>query len=383
MEKQVSHSIAKFAAKFCNELGTTKTSICSPLSAEIVLALLALGCKNQSQAELLKALDMTDDEVRSTFSFLKSKLQSIQGATLNVANRVYLQLGSELKPGVKTDANEVFESSLEQLDFNESVAAAGAINKWVAEKTDYKITNIVSPDMLNNETRVVLVNAMYFKGSWEKPFPEYSTHDRPFHINNHTTIKVPQMAMSNQTFNFGISEELKARLLQIKYEGNEASMVIVLPDEVEGLSSVLQKLATGHNIMTDIEKMRPKNYLDIAIPKFKVETTIDLKELLPKLGIKSIFNKNTSDICMLTSDEENARLFVSEAIQKAFIVVDEKGSEAGCCISMIMQLVSAIPNQNFIADRPFLYLLIAHQIPIFIGVFEGSEYAQTSSPGVS
>ncbi|KAI8420402.1 hypothetical protein MSG28_008900 [Choristoneura fumiferana] len=163
MENQVSHSIATFAAKFCNELGTNKTSICSPLSAEIVLALLALGCKNQSQAELLKALDMTDDEIRSSFFFLKSKLQSIQGTTLNVANRVYLQLGSELKPGVKKDAEEVFESSLEQLDFKESVAAAGAINKWVAEKTDDKITNIVSPDMLNNETRVVLVNAMYFK----------------------------------------------------------------------------------------------------------------------------------------------------------------------------------------------------------------------------
>ncbi|XP_073953658.1 leukocyte elastase inhibitor-like [Choristoneura fumiferana] len=184
--------------------------------------------------------------------------------------------------------------------------------------------------------------------------------------------------MSNQTFNFGISEQIKARLLQINYEGNEASMVIVLPDEVEGLGSVLQKLASGHNIMDDIEKMSPKQYLDIAIPKFKVETTINLKELLPKLGVKSIFDKNTSEMCMLASDEENAKLFVSKAIQKAFIVVDEKGSEAGCCISMILTKCSAIPNKNFIADRAFLYLLIAHQIPIFIGVFEGSEYAGVS-----
>ncbi|KAI8420398.1 hypothetical protein MSG28_008899 [Choristoneura fumiferana] len=365
------------------ELGTDKTSICSPLSAEILLALLALGCKNQSHDELLKALDIPDDEsIRSSFSFLKSKLQSIEGATLNVANRVYLQMGSELNPGIKKDAEEVFESSLEQLDFTENVAAASAINKWVAEKTNDKITNMVSPDMLDNETRMVLVNAMYFQGSWEKPFPERSTRARPFHINNTTTVNVPQMAMNNQTFNYGISEELKARLLQIKYEGDEASMVIVLPDEVEGLSSVLQKLASGHNIMDDIEKMSPKNYLDIVIPKFKVETTIDLKDLLPKLGIKSIFNKKTSEIYMLASSEENAGLFVYKAIQKSFIVVDEKGTEAGCCFSMFMKLVSKRPNKNFIADRPFLYLLIAHRIPLFIGVFKGSEYAQISSPSV-
>ncbi|XP_073954098.1 serine protease inhibitor 3/4-like [Choristoneura fumiferana] len=119
----------------------------------------------------------------------------------------------------------------------------------------------------------------------------------------------------------------------MKYQGGQASMVIVLPDEVEGLRSVLQKLASGHNIMTDIETMRPTE-LDIMVPKFKVETTMDLKKLLPNLGIKSIFDEKYADIDMLKSNE---KLFVSDAIQKALIIVDEQGTEAAACTGKHIQ----------------------------------------------
>ncbi|XP_073954087.1 antichymotrypsin-2-like isoform X2 [Choristoneura fumiferana] len=414
MERQVSYSVANFAAKFCNELGTDKTSICSPLSAEIMLALLALGCKNQSHDELLKALDMTDDDaIRSSYGFLTSTLKSVQDAALNVANKerkpddkyannifqfsldqldfignesaaaninnwvlnvankVYLKKGGELKPDIEKDARNVFQSSLDQLDFIEKEAAAATINNWVAQQTNNKIKDIVSPDMMSEDTRVVLVNAIYFQGLWVKPFYASATKNRSFRVNERTTIQVPMMSLTETYFDYGVSKELKAKLLRMKYQGGQASMVIVLPDEVEGLKSVLQKLASGHNIMTDIESMRSTD-LDIVIPKFKVETTIDLKKLLPNLGIKSIFDAKNADIDMLKSNE---KLFVSDAIQKALIIVDENGTKAAACTVSFGREICYLPRQRFIANHSFLFLLIAHQIPLFIGVYKGSEFA--------
>ncbi|KAI8420396.1 hypothetical protein MSG28_008898 [Choristoneura fumiferana] len=317
MERQVSYSVANFAAKFCN----------------IMLALLALGCKNQSHDELLKALDMTDDDAK----------------------------GGELKPDIEKDARNVFQSSLDQLDFIEKEAAAATINNWVAQQTNNKIKDIVSPDMMSEDTRVVLVNAIYFQGLWVKPFYASATKNRSFRVNERTTIQVPMMSLTETYFDYGVSKELKAKLLRMKYQGGQASMVIVLPDEVEGLKSVLQKLASGHNIMTDIESMRSTD-LDIVIPKFKVETTIDLKKLLP----------NNADIDMLKSNE---KLFVSDAIQKALIIVDENGTKAAACTAFDIKFMCARYPRRFDANRPFLYLLTAHQIPLFIGVYQGSEYA--------
>ncbi|XP_073954095.1 serine protease inhibitor 3/4-like, partial [Choristoneura fumiferana] len=350
MKRQVSYSVANFAAKFCNELGTDKTSICSPLSAEIVLALLALGCKNQSHDELLKALDMTDDDaIRSSYGFLTSTLKAVKGATLNVANKVYLKKGGELKPGIEKDAKNVFQSSLDQLDFNESEAAAATINNWVAQQTNDKIKDIVSPDMMTDDTRVVLVNAIYFQGLWAEPFYASATRNRPFRVNEKITINIPMMSLSNTYFDYGVSRKLNAKLLRMWYQGGEASMVIVLPKEVEGLRSVLKKLASGHNIMTDIESMTSTELDIIKIPKFKVETTIDLKKLLPNLGIKSIFNEQKADIDILKS---NQNLFVSHAIQKALIIVDEQGTEAAACTVPVMRLCCGrLEPLLFIADR--------------------------------
>ncbi|KAI8420407.1 hypothetical protein MSG28_008905 [Choristoneura fumiferana] len=228
------------------ELGTNKTSICSPLSAEMVLALLALGCKNQTREELLLLLDVTDDKaIRSSYKYLTSTLKGIKGTTLNLANKVYLKEGGELKP-----------------------------------------------------------------------------------------------------------------------------------DEVEGLKSVLEKLASGHNIMADIETMKSTK-LVVSIPKFRVETTIDLKTLLPKLGVKTIFDDKKADINMLKSNE---KLFVSDAIQKALIIVDENGTEATASTTSNVQIPCCARSiKRFEASHPFLYLLTARTIPLFIGIYEGSEYAEVPS----
>ncbi|XP_061726100.1 alaserpin-like isoform X2 [Cydia pomonella] len=294
-----------------------------------------------------------------------------------MANKVYFTNKSKLQPDIQKDAEEVFQSALEQLDFTESAAAAGAVNKWVAEQTEDMIKDVVDAKSLNSDTRLLLINAIYFQGFWETPFRTRATRDRPFHVDLNTQIKVPMMSMHDVHFRYKHSPELKAQFLQMDYKGRQASMVIVLPDEIEGLGAVLQQLAAGHDLMAELTDMK-STLLDVMVPKFKIETEIDLTQLLPEMGIKLIFDDRNSNINMLTSNEP---LYVSKAVQKALIEVDEAGTKAVArttfygylgCLRVDMPL-----KWKFEADRPFIYLLKVGQIPVFLGTYQGSEFALT------
>ncbi|XP_061718836.1 serine protease inhibitor 3/4-like isoform X2 [Cydia pomonella] len=374
--------VANFGARFCNELDKIKNFICSPLSVETVLALVALGSSNESRAEIFKALDIpNEDNLFSTFTSLTATLASkdpsefktCEDVTLKIANKIYVKHGGALKAALKKDAEEVFQASLEQIDFTQSNNAANAINKWVSNQTNNAIKDIVSADMLDEDTRLVLINAIYFHAFWEYRFDADDTCTRVFHVNNSKKIDIKQMSLMGKPFNYKHNPALKAKILQMFYVGGKASMVIVLPDEIEGLSAVMKQLAAGYDLMTEIRSLQKKE-LEVIIPKFKIESEINLKELLPKMGIKTIFDPFKSEVNMLSSDD---RQFVSQAIQKAFIAVDELGTEAAAATQMrCRELCGRFwIGEKFKADHPFLYLLTvtSHQIPIFYGTYHGTD----------
>ncbi|XP_061726045.1 antichymotrypsin-2-like [Cydia pomonella] len=351
------------------ELEKGKSQVCSPLSAQAVLALTALGSGGDTRKELLQAMALPDDEaIRSLFGYLTSTLNSIHTVKLRFANRIYVSKHGTLKPGIQKDSVEVFGSSLQQVDFMEKEGAADSINKWIAAKTNNMIRNIVSPDSLHYATRLLLVNAIYFQGTWEKPFEKDLTKERIFHVNNRDTVEVPMMFMDEEYFRYRHSPELKAQLLQMNYKGRQASMILIVPDAVEGLGAMLQQLS-DHDLMDEVAVMRATR-TEVMIPKFKIETDINLEELLPKMGIHDIFDQNKSDIRMFTSDD---RMCVTQAIQRAVIEVNETGTEAAACtltaISEICAVIELEPPKRFVADRPFLYLLLARGVPTFIGVY--------------
>ncbi|KAI8429785.1 hypothetical protein MSG28_000325 [Choristoneura fumiferana] len=326
----LSSAIAKFSLQFCNELDKSKSVVSSPMSAEILLALLTLGSSDPAHGELLNAIGFKDDDsIRSSFSAVTSKLKSVKGVTLQVANKVYLQNGFDLDPKLKHDAIEIFDSDLEPLDFSNSGAAAKLINDWVESKTNKRIKDLISED----------------SGSWKYPFKPHNTIDKPFHINKDTTVNVPMMYLE-ENFKYGESQKLNAQLLEMPYEGGEASMVIILPKEVEGINDLLKSLATDVDLVQELNQMHPIK-VQVTIPKFKIETEIDLKTLLPK-----IFN----------SPEP---LYVSKAIQKAFIEVNEEGAEAAAATVAAIRTKRSMPRppREFIADRPALWgLMVARQL---------------------
>ncbi|XP_063386768.1 serine protease inhibitor 3/4-like isoform X2 [Cydia fagiglandana] len=376
----ISH-VANFGARFCNELENNKNYICSPLSVETVLALVALGSSNESRAEIFKALDIpNEDYLFSTFKSLTttlsskhSKHETSNDVTLKIANKIYVKQGAALKATLKKDAEEIFHASLEQIDFSQSNNAANAINRWVLNQTNNTIRDIVSADMLDKDTRLVLINAIYFHAFWEYQFEANDTYTRVFHVNKSKKIDIKQMSLQGKPYNYKHSPELKAKILQMFYVGGKASMVIVLPDEIEGLSDVMKQLVTGYDLMAEVNSLKKKP-LQVIMPKFKIESEINLKKLLPKMGIEAIFDPNKSEVNMLSS---NDRQFVSEAIQKAFIAVDELGTEAAAASQMMeRELCRRIcTDEKFTADHPFLYLLTvtAHHIPIFYGIYYGTE----------
>ncbi|XP_045502421.1 antichymotrypsin-2-like isoform X2 [Colias croceus] len=371
--KALSSSIAQFSAKFCNELEKGSSVVASPLSAEFVLALLALGANDPSHAELLQSLGIpNDDAIRSSFSGLSSKLKSIKGVTLNVANKVYIQEGGyDLNPELKNDAIKVFDAGLDKLNFAESSAACSEINKWVEGKTNNRIKDLLKPDSVNSDTRLVLVNALFFKGTWRKQFDVANTIDQPFHIDESTTVDVPMMYLEDK-FMYGESPELGVQFLRMDYVGNEASMLIVLPKEINGLDGVLKKLANGFDLMGELDRMM-ETKVRVNIPKFKIESEINLNELLPKLGISSIFDSGNSGIDKLLDNGE--LLYVSTAVQKAFIEVNEEGAEAAAATVMSIAMCSAIIGEPeeifFTADRPFLAVILVDDAIYFTATHRG------------
>ncbi|CAH0747450.1 unnamed protein product [Diatraea saccharalis] len=372
--KALPSAIARFSAKFVNELDKSKSVVSSPLSAEFVLALLTLGTTDEAHNELLTSLGIPDDDsIRSSFSSISSKFRSIKGVTLNVANKVYVMDGGyDLQPQLKEDAVKVFDAAFEKVDFSDSGHAASLINAWVEDKTNKRIKDLISPDDLDSSSRLVLVNAIYFKGTWKKQFQPQNTMDQPFYVTPTTTVDVPMM-YKEDNYKFGNSVELKSLLLEMPYIDNEASMLIVLPEELDGLDSVLQKLAAGHDLFADVANMFDTK-VQVTIPKFKIETEIDLGDLLPKIGIKKIFDKTNSGLTKILNVDEP--LYVSKGIQKAFIEVNEEGAEAAAAtamgIAMCMAMINEPPVPEFRADHPFLAVIFVNNAPAFLAVHRGA-----------
>ncbi|XP_077289758.1 antichymotrypsin-2-like isoform X2 [Arctopsyche grandis] len=382
---QTTNTINQFSLEFYKETAnknTGKSLILSPLSAEVLLGLLSTGARGDTQKEISDALHLPDSEIiKSTFQTTMRKLSNIQGVVLNIANKVYVKDGEAFKldPVFKSVAVDQFSSDVENIDFSKATRAANTINEWVESKTNNKIKDFVSPDIFDENTRIMLVNAIYFQGNWENPFDKRSVQKTKFKKNKIDKVEVDIMYQTDD-FPYANLPEWNSEILALPYKNNDTYLAIILPRKVDGLAALEEKLY-GANMVNIINKMR-KTEVHVGIPKFKIESTIDLKHVLPELGIKLIFNKQKADLHNLLKNPE--QLFVSDAKQKAFIEVNEHGTEAGvvtgffnknCSIKKQKLRVVAdsarIDEEYFTADHPFFYMLMNKDDIIFCGKYIG------------
>jgi serpin B len=275
------------------------------------------------------------------------------GLQLRVANRLWGQQGFHFLPAFLQTTRDNYGAELGALDFKQPETARREINAWIDEHTEHKIQDLIAPGVLDASTRLVLTNAIYFKANWTSEFSKSHTTDAPFHLPGGQQITVPLM---QQTHRFRYAEAEGMQLLELPYgRANQCSMLILLPKQVDGLSAVEKQLTytTLQRWSASLQSRQVRTYL----PKFKLTAEFELSGALGSLGMPLAFSQQAdfSGMC----DQE--KLFISAVIHKAFVDVNEEGTEAAAATAVAMRAMAIRPSPEepveFRADRPFVFLI--------------------------
>ncbi|XP_059486992.1 leukocyte elastase inhibitor-like isoform X2 [Neocloeon triangulifer] len=349
---------ADFSRDFFKEVALSNQGniISSPFSLLAALAMVHTGAKGKSNSLIAQGLHLPEkkEDALEGLRQLMEKLRNVEKVELSIANKIFVKAGFDLVPDYISALEKTFNVTAENVNFLEA-AAASTINDWVKVQTKEKIQNIVKSSDFDSLTRMVLVNAIYFKGPWLKPFIKSSTQDRPFYSDETNSIEVPFMYQKSY-FEYAKLDDLEAQLLILPYTGKELSMAIILPDKRTGLPELEKKLATAD--LGEILQKAHNKEVEVYLPKFKIETTLDLQGVLSKMGLGHMFT-NDADLSGISESEP---LQVSKVLQKAFIEVSEEGTEAAAATVKRMRPMARPPNpalKIFEADHPFIFSLLS------------------------
>ncbi len=211
---------------------------------------------------------------------------------------------------------------------------------------------MVKDGVLTATTRLVLTNAVYFKGFWEEQFEKAYTHSGGFKVSKTETIKVKMMNKTD-TYLYGRNEELSCLVLKLSYKEKKMEMVIFLPDEVDGLVKLENKLNAEH--IRKCDEMMSNQRVKVSLPKFKLNCQFNMKDILSQLGICDLFDIHNADLSGVTGDRE---LYVSTIIHQAFVNVNEEGTEAAAATAVVVNArCRRPPPEHFLADHPFLFVI--------------------------
>ncbi|CAB3244266.1 unnamed protein product [Arctia plantaginis] len=326
---------------FAVELGLNsegQNMICSPISAMMPLAKLLLGAekRSESKAELLAALGLRNSkEISRKYKQILNELEYLDGVQIILASRTYLSDKYQLQEKFKNKSISIFKSAVELVDTSRSEEVADRINQWVADHTNDKIKNLISENDIAESASLLLVNAIYFK------------------------------------------------ILELPYRGEEAAMIIVLPNDKNGLPILLRTLRLSQDLLTKALQEMVTVTVDVIIPKFRIDTALDLKSYYEKASVRFKNNKEIVFECEmainsslrfersgLTKIVKHHTVYISSATQRAIVEVTEKGTVATAA-SVIIGFGSPMPSSNkieFNAEHPFLFYIRGHHEQLFAGV---------------
>jgi serpin B len=333
----------------------------SPHSISVALAMTYAGARNETERQMAQTLHFTlaQDRLHPAFNGLDLELASRgQGAEgkdegefrLNVANSIWGQTGYSFLNEFLDVLAENYGAGLRLLDFqNAPETSRVVINDWVNEQTEGKIEDLLPPNSVDALTRLVLTNAIYFNAAWAHPFQEESTHDAPFHLLDGREVVVPMM---EQVETFGYADGEGYQVVELPYDGGELSMIILLPaaNRFQGFAEALDAERAAP-ILDEIRSAQ----VHLTMPKFTYESQFSLKQTLAKLGMPDAFTA-AADFSGMTGDRD---LAIDDVIHKAFVAVDEAGTEAAAATAVIMKLTAAPGGApvEVTLDRPFIFVI--------------------------
>ncbi|XP_062579473.1 serpin B6-like [Saccostrea cucullata] len=354
-------AVANFSLRLYNVLSEGNNNlILSPDSVSAAIMLTMLGTKGESEAQIKQVLGLSGiSNPHKAYKELHSTLtgKSKEGSKLAIANRIFSKLGLDIREAYKQNSIEFYNSELELLNFvGNPEGSISRINTWVEEQTNNKIKDLIPPGVINDLTVTVLTNAIHFKGEWIKSFQSSKTERENFHISETETDMVDMMHMEENEWQITVSESLDCKVLNLPYKGRELSMLIFLPNKIDGLSEVESHLSP--EILYEITQTMYNKGVIVSIPKFKLESSFELSKVLTEMGIADIFTNKADFSAMMDNPPEGTS--VSDVIHKAFVEVNEEGTEAAAVmvhmISTSCDSVSDLPV-IFKADHPFLFLI--------------------------
>lgn len=252
----------------------------SPFSVHTILSLVSQGAAGGTLEEFNKVLKVNNEISADGYKGIMKLVRNVQNITLHLANKVYIKEGYELNDDFKTVAGDKFLTEVESINFIPQKSAIANINRWCLSKTNNKISDVVTEDDVDEGTRLVLVNAIYFKGDWRFKFNISKTENKPFYINDHKSVKADMMQMTSK-FRYNYDYYLNAYLLEMDYKNRDFSMIIILPSDKNGINEVEKKLAS--NDLTFNTDYWQSNTLILTLPKFKIETKMHLIDALMKV----------------------------------------------------------------------------------------------------
>ncbi|MGE0708984.1 MAG: serpin family protein [Planctomycetota bacterium] len=336
----------------------------SPYSVSVALGMTREGARGETAAEMDRVMHFPKDLAVAHEALRLGLVPPIHeeytdkgreqrpAFALEVANRLWGQQGKTFVPAFLKTLEDRYAAPLEQLDFRQTAAARKRINDWVAEHTKDKIKDIVPEGLPTPDTRLALANAIYFKANWTDPFYEHGTKDEAFHLGGR---KDAQVKMMHRGGHLGLGEDERVQVLELPYGRGETSMVVVLPKDREGLKQVEDALSA--DTLGGWLRLLRHQRVDVSLPRFKFTVPLDLTQVLQGMGMKRAFNASQADFSAMCADEP---LFIGAVLHKAFVAVDEKGTEAAAATVVMMRAGSAMRPEKpkpFRADHPFLFLI--------------------------
>jgi serpin B len=320
------------------------------------------GAKGETEKQMAKVLHFQwpQEHLHPAFSALLSGIEEAKGYELAIANVLWGQKNYKFLQAFLNVTNTCYEGGFKELDFSNSPGPSRlTINLWVEEKTRQKIKDLLGPEDITARTRLVLTNAIYFKGSWMTKFDPNRTRDASFKLEDGSVLTTPMMNRTD-SFNYGANQ--LSQFLELPYAGDRLSMLILLPRQRVGLAGVEQAL-TGDNVRKWRASMRNEEVV-VSIPRFKVTARFDLKDSLVAMGMKDAFVDGKADFSGMAGRPD---LYISKVIHKAFVEVNEEGTEAAAATAVTTHLSMSLkpmhPREQLVfrADHPFIFAILDRQ----------------------
>jgi serpin B len=326
----------------------------SPYSISNALAMTYAGASGNTAREMKTALhfNLEPERFHAAFGKIVRHFQAPaqkRGFQLEIANRLWGQVGMGFRPEFVKLGEDQYLGGFKEVDFHKREEARQTINDWVDKATHKKLGALVPEEAITPNTRLVLTNAIYFKAAWDQPFASFKKPG-DYHLTADEKVAVPLMGATRFA---GFFDDGATLGLELPYQGDDISMIVLLPKKVDGLPG-LEKTLTHANLNKMLAKLENQN-VEITLPRFTMTSMFALNDVLGKMGIKDAFVDGTADFSGITSEH---KLCIHYVVHKAYVNVNEAGTEAAAATGVFLGTLGRPPAPvPFKADHPFLFLI--------------------------